>query len=76
MVSAVFGGYASQTNALSLMAVQELASLPLLFVSIYAILAGAAPGHGSAAARLASLGGARADTDPADRAHAAVRALE
>ena len=41
LVSAVFGG-ASQTNALSLMAV-ELASLPLLFVSIYLILAGAAP---------------------------------
>lgn len=41
LVSAVFGG-ASQTNALSLMAV-ELASLPLLFVSIYLLLAGAAP---------------------------------
>jgi O-antigen ligase len=41
LVSAVFGG-ASQTNALSLMAV-ELASLPLLFVSIYLMLAGAAP---------------------------------
>jgi O-antigen ligase len=41
LVSAVFGG-ASQTNALSLMVV-ELASLPLLFVSIYLILARAAP---------------------------------
>lgn len=41
LVSAVFGG-ASQTNALSLMLV-ELASLPLLFLSIYLILAGAAP---------------------------------
>jgi O-antigen ligase len=41
VVSAVFGG-ASQTNALSLMAV-ELASLPLLFLSIFLILAGAAP---------------------------------
>ena len=37
----LFGG-ASQTNALSLMAV-ELASLPLLLVSIYLILARAAP---------------------------------
>ena len=41
LASAVFGG-ASQTNALSLMAV-ELASLPLLFVAIYLLLAGAAP---------------------------------
>jgi O-antigen ligase len=41
LVSALFGG-ASQTNALSLMAV-ELASLPLLFLSIYLILARAAP---------------------------------
>jgi O-antigen ligase len=41
LVSAVFGG-ASQTNALSLMVV-ELASLPLLFLSIYLVLAGAAP---------------------------------
>jgi O-antigen ligase len=45
-VSAVGGG-ASQTNALNLMAV-ELASLPLLTVSIYLALAGAAP-SGSAA---------------------------
>jgi O-antigen ligase len=37
----LFGG-ASQTNALSLMAV-ELAALPLLFVSIYLTLAGAGP---------------------------------
>jgi O-antigen ligase len=37
----LFGG-ASQGNALSLMAV-ELASLPLLFVSLYQVLAGAAP---------------------------------
>ncbi len=37
----LFGG-ASQTNALSLMAV-ELASLPLLFVTVYVTLAGAAP---------------------------------
>jgi O-antigen ligase len=37
----LFGG-ASQTNALSLMAV-ELAALPLLFVSLYLTLAGAAP---------------------------------
>ena len=36
LVSAVFGG-ASQTNALSLMAV-ELASLPLLFMSTYLVL--------------------------------------
>jgi O-antigen ligase len=42
LVSAVFGG-ASQTNALSLMAV-ELTSLPLLFISIYLVLAGSAPG--------------------------------
>ncbi|HXQ14008.1 MAG TPA: O-antigen ligase family protein [Caulobacteraceae bacterium] len=41
LVSAVFGG-ASQTNALSLMVV-ELASLPLLFVAIYLVAAGAAP---------------------------------
>lgn len=41
VVSALFGG-ASQTNALSLMAV-ELASLPLLFLSLYLLLAGAAP---------------------------------
>ena len=41
VVSTVFGG-ASQTNALSLMMV-ELASLPLLFLSIYLVLAGAAP---------------------------------
>src|ERR1700761_8740229 len=41
LVSAVFGG-ASQTNALSLMAV-ELASLPLLVVSIYLIIAGEGP---------------------------------
>jgi O-antigen ligase len=39
--AAVFGG-ASQGNALSLMAV-EIASLPLLFVSLYLVLAGAAP---------------------------------
>ena len=37
----LFGG-ASQGNALSLMAV-EIASLPLLFVSLYLVLAGAAP---------------------------------
>jgi O-antigen ligase len=41
VVSTVFGG-ASQTNSLSLMAV-ELSSLPLLFLSVYLILAGAAP---------------------------------
>ena len=41
VVSAAFGG-ASQTNALSLMGV-ELASLPLLTLSIYLPLAGAAP---------------------------------
>jgi len=41
LVSAVFGG-ASQTNPLSLMAV-ELASLPLLFLSLYLIFAGTAP---------------------------------
>src|SRR5580658_5516119 len=40
-MSVVFGG-ASQGNALSLMAV-ELASLPLLFLSLYLVLAGAAP---------------------------------
>ena len=39
--AALFGG-ASQGNALSLMAV-EFASLPLLFVSLYLVLAGAAP---------------------------------
>jgi hypothetical protein len=39
--SALFGG-ASQTNALSLMAV-EVASLPLLFVGLYLVLAGSAP---------------------------------
>ena len=44
--SVLFGG-ASQTNALSLMAV-ELASLPLLFISLYLVLARAAPA-GSAA---------------------------
>lgn len=41
VTSAVFGG-ASQTNALSLMAV-ELSSLPLLFVGLYLLAAGAAP---------------------------------
>jgi hypothetical protein len=41
VASGLFGG-ASQGNALSLMAV-ELASLPLLFVSLYLVLAGAAP---------------------------------
>lgn len=41
LVSAVLGG-ASQTNALSLMAV-ELAGLPLLFIAIYLLLGGAAP---------------------------------
>ena len=45
VVSVICGG-ASQTNALSLMAV-ELASLPLLMVSTYLVLAGAAP-NGSA----------------------------
>src|ERR1700691_3656083 len=40
-VSALFGG-ASQGNALSLMAV-EVASLPLLFLSLYLVLTGAAP---------------------------------
>ena len=40
-ISVIFGG-ASQGTALSLMAV-ELASLPLLFVSLYLVLAGAAP---------------------------------
>jgi len=39
--AALFGG-ASQGNALSLMAV-EIASLPLLFISLYLVLAGAAP---------------------------------
>ena len=41
VMATLFGG-ASRTNALSLMAV-ELASLPLLFVSTYLVLAGAAP---------------------------------
>jgi O-antigen ligase len=41
VVATVFGG-ASQGNALSLMAV-EVASLPLLFVGLYLVLAGAAP---------------------------------
>jgi O-antigen ligase len=41
LAAALFGG-ASQANALSLMAV-ELASLPLLFVSLYQLLAGGAP---------------------------------
>jgi O-antigen ligase len=42
LVSGIFGG-ASQTNALSLMAV-ELSSLPLLFISLYLLAARAAPG--------------------------------
>lgn len=41
LAAALFGG-ASQANALSLMTV-ELASLPLLFVSLYQVLAGGAP---------------------------------
>jgi O-antigen ligase len=41
VVATLFGG-ASRTNALSLMGV-ELASLPLLFVSLYMVLGGAAP---------------------------------
>jgi O-antigen ligase len=41
VVSVLFGG-AAQTNALSLMAV-ELASLPLLFIALYLVLARAAP---------------------------------
>ena len=45
VVATVFGG-ASQGNALSLAAV-EVASLPLLFVSLYLVLAGAGP-RGSA----------------------------
>lgn len=42
VLAAALGGGASQANALSLMSV-ELASLPLLFVSLYLTLAGAAP---------------------------------
>ena len=41
VTATLFGG-ASQTNALSLMAV-ELAALPLLFLSVYLTLAGAGP---------------------------------
>jgi len=42
LVAATLFGGASQGNALSLMAV-EIASLPLLFVALYLVLAGAAP---------------------------------
>ena len=47
VASAVFGG-ASQTNALSLMLV-ELASLPLLFLGVYLLMARAAPAGSTAA---------------------------